>query len=235
MNQVLTNPETLGDARARDTEPEAKARTSSSKANSRARTFAPSKTQILILLGTLVFVVSHFFLWWELRLNAPQFPDGLFIQATSYEIQDSPKTPFNDIREVNGLNHYIGMMELEGAAQFEMAMAIPAIVVFTALAIAAVFWIGEKRWAPLLLIPIIIFPWAYLADLFFWLRYAGQNLDPMAAITLPPFTPTVWGVGEIMQFSTQAYFQAGWYMAVAAGIIMLVAIVMHFRSNPEEK
>ncbi len=126
------------------------------------------------------------------------------------------------------------MMELEGAAQFEMAMAIPAIVVFTALAIAAVFWIGEKRWAPLLLIPIIIFPWAYLADLFFWLRYAGQNLDPMAAITLPPFTPTVWGVGEIMQFSTQAYFQAGWYMAVAAGIIMLVAIVMHFRSNPEE-
>lgn len=186
-------------------------------------------------LGAVLFVVSHFFLWWELRLNAPQFPQGLFIQATSYEIQDSPKTPFNDIREVDGLNHYIGMMSLGDAAEIEMMMAIPAIILFTILAIAAVFLANKKKWAPLLTIPIIVFPWVYLADLFYWLRYAGQNLDPMAAITLPPFTPTVWGTGVIMQFSTQAYFQLGWYLAVVAGLICLAAIILNLRRRPEAK
>ncbi len=205
------------------------------KGDVKAKSFTLSKTQILVLLGTAIFVVSHFFLWWELRLNAPQFPGGLFIQATSYEIQDSPKTPFNDIREVDGLNHYIGMMELGEAAKVEMMMAIPAIIIFTIMAIAAVVLMNRKRWAPLLLVPIIVFPWVYLADLFFWLRHAGQNLDPMAAITLPPFTPTVWGTGEIMQFSTQAYFQFGWYMAVAAGVICLIAIVLHLSRKPEAK
>lgn len=214
-----------------DSRPKSNSSEHTSAESAKSSAFALSKTQIFILLGTVIFVVSHFFLWWELRLNAPQFPSGLFIQATSYEIQDSPKTPFNDIREVDGLNHYIGMMSLGEAAQIEMAMAIPAIVIFTILGVAAAFW--KKRWAPLLTVPIILFPWVYLADLFFWLRYAGHNLDPMAAITLPPFTPRVLGTGEIMQFSTQAYVQPGWYMAVAAGILCLVAIIRTFRRKPD--
>src|SRR5690606_20498772 len=115
-----------------------------------------SKTRIMILFGTVMFAISHFFLWWELKLVAPQFPGGLFIQATSFEIQDSPKTPFNDIREVDGLNHYIGMMSLCDAATLEMSIAIPAIILFSILGIVAVVW--KKRWAPLLAVPIVIFP-----------------------------------------------------------------------------
>jgi copper chaperone NosL len=196
----------------------------------KARVSALSRVQILLLLGTALFVVSHFFLWWELRLNAPQFPTGLFIQATSYEIQPSPKTPFNDIREVDGLNHYIGMMSLGDAAQLEMSVAIPAIIIFTILGLAAVFW-TKKWWAPLLAIPIVLYPLVYLADLGFWLWYAGNNLDPMAAITLPPFTPRVLGTGQIMQFSTQAYLQIGWYIGAAAGILCLIAIILSMKNR----
>lgn len=187
--------------------------------------------KMLLILGTVVFVVSHFFLWWELKLVAPQFPGGLFIQATSYEIQDSPKTPFNDIREVDGLNHYIGMMSLGDAAQVEMSIAIPAIIIFALLGVAAVIW--KHKWASLLTIPIILFPFVYLADLAYWLWYAGHNLDPMAAITLESFTPQVLGTGKIAQFSTVATFQPGWYIAAAASVICLVAIILNLRKGPE--
>ncbi|MCA9832872.1 MAG: cytochrome C [Thermomicrobiales bacterium] len=193
----------------------------------RSRSFSLSMVQMLILLGTVLFAISHFFVWWELRLNAPQFPTGLFIEATSFEIRDSDKTRFNDIREVDGLNHYIGMMSLGDAAKFEMSVAIPAIVLFVAMGIVAAFW--RRRWSSLLVLPIVLFPWVYLADLFYWLWYAGHNLDPMAAITLESFTPRVLGHGKIAQFSTDAEFRIGWYIALAACVVCLVAILVDMR------
>lgn len=186
---------------------------------------------MMIALGTILFAVSHFFLWWELRLNAPQFPKGLFIQATSYEIQDSPKTSFNDIDQVDGLNHYIGMMSLGDAAKIEMSIAIPAIIAFVVLGIVAVVW--KSRWSSLLAIPIVLFPFVYLADLMYWLWYAGHNLDPMAAITIDPFTPRVLGTGHIAQFSTTATLQTGWYIALVASIICLVAIILERKRKSE--
>ncbi|MCO5215701.1 MAG: cytochrome C [Thermomicrobiales bacterium] len=201
------------------------------ESRSEGKRLSLSRQQILILVGTIVFAVSHFFLWWELRLNAPQFPKGLFIQATSYEIQDSPKTSFNDIDQVDGLNHYIGMMSLGDAAQFEMSIAIPAIILFVILGIVAVVW--KSRWSAILTLPIVIFPFVYLADLTYWLWYAGHHLDPMAAITIDAFTPRVLGTGHIAQFSTTASFQPGWYIALAASVICLVAIVMSLKRKPD--
>ena len=227
MSQVLSQSDA-----APELAPEESSTTDvASETSAKGKSSFLSKAKIFILLGTVLFVISHFFLWWELKLVAPQFPGGLFIQATSYEIQDSPKTPFNDIREVDGLNHYIGMMSLGDAAQLEMAVAIPAIIVFTILGIAALIW--RNKWAPLLTIPIIMFPFVYLADLAYWLWYAGHNLDPMAAITLEAFTPQVLGTGTIAQFSTVAVFQPGWYIAAAASVACLVGIILHLRRKPE--
>lgn len=227
MSQVISQTDTTPQVA-----PEESGTTDSvAQASAKSKSSFLSKTKIIILLGTVLFVVSHFFLWWELKLVAPQFPGGLFIQATSYEIQDSPKTPFNDIREVDGLNHYIGMMSLGDAAQIEMSIAIPAIILFAILGVVAVVW--RNKWAPLLTIPIILFPFVYLADLAYWLWYAGHNLDPTAAITLEAFTPQVLGEGKIAQFSTVAVFQPGWYIAAAAAAFCLVAIILHFRRKPD--
>lgn len=121
------------------------------------------------------------------------------------------------------------MMSLGDAAQIEMSLAIPAIIIFTALGFLAAFW--EKKWASLLALPILLYPWVYVLDLALWLRYAGHNLDPTAAITIDPFTPVLWGTGEIAQFSTNAGFTTGWYLAVAAGISCVVGIFLAIRRN----
>lgn len=227
MTQVITEKTMQKETRSQGSSTVKIDSQSKSKSAAKSGFLAISKTRIMILFGTVMFAISHFFLWWELKLVAPQFPGGLFIQATSFEIQDSPKTPFNDIREVDGLNHYIGMMSLGDAAKLEMSIAIPAIILFSILGIVAVVW--KKRWAPLLAVPIVIFPFVYLADLMYWLWYAGHNLDPMAAITLEAFTPRALGTGKIAQFSTVAQFQAGWYIAAAAAVVCLVGIVLSVR------
>lgn len=227
MSSTLSNSETTSPVAA---ENEAATRVSD-KPKSESKILSVPLVQALVLIGTFLFAASHLLLWWELELVAPQFPGGLYVQATSYEIQESPKTPFNDINEVDGLNHYIGMMSLGDAAQLEMSIAIPAIIVLIVLGVAAFIW--RSRWSALLTIPIVVFPFAYWADLQFWLWYAGNNLDDTAAITLEPFTPPAIGTGTIAQFSTVSSFQPGWYVAAAAAAVCLAAIILSIVRKPE--
>ena len=71
--------------------------------------------------------------------------------------------------------------------------------------------------------PIIIYPIVFVADLFGWLYYAGHSLYPYAPLSssIKPFTPRIVGVGTIGQFSTEAYFMAGFYLAVIAALVVL--------------
>ena len=81
-------------------------------------------------------------------------------------------------------------------------------------------------------IPIIIYPIAFAVDLFLWLRYAGNSLDPNAPLSssIEPFTPHILGVGTIGQFSTEAMFQIGFFLALLATILVLVATIVWRRN-----
>jgi copper chaperone NosL len=179
----------------------------------------------LILLSTLLFAISHIWKYWELRLNAPQYPGGLFVSVYTHDVR-------GDVREVDGLNHYIGMAPLAEAAQFERAIAPYAIVVFVILGIVAAFL--PRSWAPLLTVPIILFPFVVFIDLFAWLYYFGHNLDPTAALSgaIEEFTPAILGRGVVGQFSTDATMGLGWWIAVVASVIAIVAIILNYRKAP---
>lgn len=131
------------------------------------------------------------------------------------------------MREIDGLNHYIGMKPLEEAARIERSLA-PIAMVIIGLMILGVALIHSK-WFALLAIPAMLFPLIFLGDLWIWLWYYGNNLDPTAALSssIKPFTPTVLGTGHVGQFSTIATLQIGWYMALAAAV--LTAVGLHYR------
>jgi copper chaperone NosL len=179
----------------------------------------------LVLLSTLLFAISHIWKYWELRLNAPQYPGGLFVSVYTHDVR-------GDVREVDGLNHYIGMAPLAEAAEIERAVAPYAIVVFVILGLVAAFL--PRRWAPLLTIPIILFPFVVFIDLFAWLYYFGHNLDPTAALSgaIEEFTPAILGRGVVGQFSTDAMMGLGWWVALAASIVAIVAIILNYRKAP---
>jgi len=174
----------------------------------------------LLIAAAALLAVSTLLPYWRIRLNAPQYPNGLFVIVYVNHME-------GDVREVDGLNHYIGMAPLEQAANIERSLA-PIAMAIIALMIISVAFIHSK-WFAMLAIPAMLFPFIFLADMWVWLWYYGNHLDPTAALSsaIKPFTPAILGTGVVGQFSTTAALQIGWYLALLAAI--LSGIGLHYR------
>ena len=174
----------------------------------------------LLIAAAAVLAISTFLPYWRMRLNAPQYPSGLFVTVYVNHME-------GDVAEIDGLNHYIGMAPLNDAAEIERAIA-PIAMVVIGLMIVGVAFIHSK-WLAVFAIPAMTFPFIFIADLWVWLWYYGNNLDPTAALSgaIKPFTPAVLGTGFVGQFSTTAVLQPGWYLALAAAI--LAGFGLHYR------
>lgn len=187
-----------------------------------------SPLRFAALIAAAVLLIASILLpYWSITLHAPQYPGGLTVDAYTYKLT-------GDVSEVDGLNHYIGMMELGEAAKIERAISRFAIPVVALLAVASFF--VQSRWRWLLVLPVIVYPFIFMADLFAWLYYAGHSLDPHAALSssIKEFTPRLFGTGKIGQFSTEASFGNGFYLAAAAAAIVVVATLIS-RSKRDER
>jgi hypothetical protein len=178
---------------------------------------------LLFMLARTMLLISIFVPYWHMELDAPQYPDGLFLTAFVNHLT-------GDVREIDGLNHYIGMRPLGEAAALERTLSVWVIVAMTLLVEGAAF--VHSRWAVLLAVPAILFPIAFLADLRFWMSNFGQNLDPSAPLSssVKPFTPTLLGEGVIGQFRTYAELGWGWWLAVGCAALTIVGFWFHRRA-----
>lgn len=175
---------------------------------------------ILFGIAAILLIISIFLPYWEMELLAPQYPKGLHITAYANRLT-------GDVFEIDGLNHYIGMRPLEEAAQFEKSVSVIGITALSLLILAAVF--VHTKWVVLLVLPAILMPVLFLADLQYWLWKFGTDLDPTAPLSsaIKPFVPTVLGRGIIAQFETIATPGTGLYLAIIASTLCMVGLYFH--------
>ncbi|MFW5942323.1 MAG: cytochrome C [Chloroflexota bacterium] len=178
---------------------------------------------LLLGLAAVFLLISIFLPYWKMTLLAPQYPGGLEVEVYVNRLT-------GDVAEVDGLNHYIGMRPLDEAAQLERSVSIAAITMLSLLLLAAIFI--HTKWVTLLALPALLMPYLFLADMYFWMRNFGMNLDPTAPLSgaIDPFVPPIWGEGVVGQFRTVATFQPGLYLAFASGILIIVALYFHRRA-----
>ncbi|MCK6477280.1 MAG: hypothetical protein L6Q35_10660, partial [Phycisphaerales bacterium] len=178
---------------------------------------------LILSLARVLLLVSIFFPYWHMELQAPQYPDGLYLTAHVNYLS-------GDVDEIDGLNHYIGMRKLEDAASLERATAVWMILAMTLLmeGAAAV----HSPWALVLVLPAVLFPAGFIADLQFWLASHGHNLDPKAPLSssVKPFVPPALGTGVIGQFKTIATLGSGWWLSLGGSVLTLVALIFHRRA-----
>lgn len=178
-----------------------------------------------VFLGLAAFclIVSIFQPYWRMKLLAPQYPGGLEVQVYVNQMT-------GDVDEIDGLNHYIGMRPLGEAAQLERSLSIYAISVLSLLIVAAI-WVHTK-YAALLALPALLYPAIFLADMYFWMRNFGLNLDPTAALSgaIEPFVPPILGEGLVGQFKTVASVDSGFYLALLASALIFVGLYFHRRA-----
>ena len=175
---------------------------------------------ITLSLARVCLLASLFLPYWHMELKAPQYPKGLHLTAFVNRVE-------GHVREINGLNHYIGMRKLEDAAKLEKALSVWGIIAMVLLVEGATFI--HSRWAALFVLPAILFPAFFLLDMHWWMKDFGLNLDPRAPLSssVKPFVPTILGVGEIGQFKTIAQMGWGLYLAWAAAGLSLLALFFH--------
>ena len=130
-----------------------------------------------VLAGTALLVIAGIAPVWGTRLVAPQYPKGLSVWIYGGRAE-------GDLREINGLNHYVGMMSIDLGGIPELALWPLVIVAAGALLAAAVFLRG--RTGRLALLGLWLVPVGILADIQRWLVSYGQDLDPTAALRLDP-------------------------------------------------
>jgi len=181
------------------------------------------KPSRLLTGATLLTLISLLLPYWVLRLNAPQFPDGLTVTAYVNRLE-------GDVGELEGLNHYVGLGSFEDAAVFERSIAVFAILGLAALLVAALYI--HSRWVLVLTVPALLFPIVFLVDLQYWLYDFGHNLDPLAplAAAVGEFTPPIFGPAEIAQFDTLALPGVGLLLAFLSSGLIAYALVLHRRA-----
>ena len=174
----------------------------------------------MLMLAALLLMISIFVPYWSMKLVAPQYPKGLMVNVYINHLE-------GDVREIDALNHYLGMPPLDEGGRFERSISLVAIVTLGLLLIAGVFI--HNQWAAVLALPMLVYPFIFLADLWYILYRYGHSIDPQSALggAIDPFTPPILGEGMIGQFSTIASFELGLYLAFAAGIVVLIGLWLH--------
>lgn len=154
---------------------------------------------------------------WRMELVAPQYPAGLAMYAYGYKFADDPSTRYEDVREINNLNHYIGMKPIEGV--LEMRLFIPGIIALIAatMLLSLVTWM--RRWLRALIVAgFWVMPLFFVADLQFWLYNYGHTMNPEAPLNTGSFTPKVFGTTHVWNFHSETSFQIGFYLMVLSAL-----------------
>jgi hypothetical protein len=173
-----------------------------------------------VLLALTVFVPL-----WRMNLVAPQYPKGLVMYAYGNRFEGETEgysETFDAVKEINGLNHYIGMKPIEKVV--EMDLFIPGVLATIAGLLLASFIRWKSAFFRVLVIAGAWFlPVFFVADLQYHLYDYGHTMDPRAALSMDAFTPKVVGTTKVWNFHSETGFEIGFYLMVAAAVVITVA------------
>jgi copper chaperone NosL len=182
----------------------------------------------LLLLGAAAAVLAAIWLpLWEVRLVAPQYPEGLGLRIMSHTVEGLKP---NDVNSINVLNHYIGMRPIEPDAIPELRF-MPWILAGLAGSLVAILLRGSRR----LLLPWMLVTVALGAvgiwDFWRWEHAYGHNLDlETAAIIVPgmSYQPPLVGRKQLLNFVAAAWPGTG---AIALGLAWVAVAVAWWRTR----
>ena len=165
---------------------------------------------------------------WNLTMFAPQYPDGLRMNIYSYKLEGGRGG--QDIREINILNHYIGMQELatEDFTEFKWMPFVVGAVGLLFLRAAVHGRMGD-------LVDVAVL-YVYFASFSLWsfgykLYSYGHNLAPTAAVKVGPFMPPMFGYKKLANFEVYSYPAAGSYLLAAVVVLLIAAVALAWRDD----
>ncbi len=191
------------------------------------------KSNYLMWAAALLPLLLFVFPLWKITLEAPQYPTplGMYIH-----INDFTDANPHDIKNINLMNHYVGMKYIpEAIPEFKIFPA--GIIITTVLGLFIAFKANYK-WYLYWGILMILLSSAGLYDFYLWEHDYGHDLDPKAIMkftnpdgSVMGFQPPLFGSKDILNFTAHSYPQPGAY-SLGTGIAL--AFVGYFFGKKEK-
>ena len=182
---------------------------------------------VMTWIAVVLFLGAYAFPLWSISLDAPQYPEGMGMKIWIAKI--TGKKP-HDLKNINGLNHYIGMKEIHAESIPELRF-MKFIVGFLML-FGAVAAVTRKRSVLVAWVIVsIVVALAGLADFYRWSYDYGHDLDPDAPIKVPGMTyqPPLIGSKQLLNITATSLPGLGGIMMMAGVALGFVAVVMEWR------
>ncbi len=187
--------------------------------------------RLLVIASAIVLLIAFVFPIWSMTFTSTQYPDGLrlYIYATRLAGEITPNR--DDLKEINDLNHYIGMRPLQ-ESDFPEFTYLPFVFgILMLLALRAVVLGKTSKLADLFVLTSYVGIFSLL-DFYNKLYSYGHNLDPHAAIKVDPFTPPLFGTNQLAQFTVDSYPALGSVGLFLCWALLLVVLVVQVRLLP---
>ncbi|MEP7116673.1 MAG: hypothetical protein ABI880_03785 [Acidobacteriota bacterium] len=177
------------------------------------------RARMLLMVAAALIVATFFFPLWNLTMFAPQYREGLRLDIYSYRLTGG--NDGQDVREINVLNHYIGMHELNNASFAEFQW-MPFVI--GALGLLLLRAVVHGTVAALVDVSVLFL---YFGAFSLWsfgykLYSYGHDLAPNAAVKVTPFMPPMFGYQQVANFEIYSYPRGATY-AIVGAIALLVA------------
>ncbi len=158
-----------------------------------------STSKKILLISALLLIGVFFFPLWNINLEAPQYPEGLGLRIWVNQITGLKE---NDLQNINGLNHYIGMKSINPDDIPELKIMPFAIGFMTAFGLFNAFK-GNRKFVYIWIILFLLLGAIGLYDFYMWEYNYGHNLDPNAPIKVPGMTyqPPLIGSKQLLNIN----------------------------------
>jgi len=186
--------------------------------------------RILVLIASLLLLGVFAFPLWNIRLTAPQYPEGLGMHIRINTVEGATE---NDLNNINNLNRYIGMKRIEPDAIPELRI-MPWVVIAIIVAGLATAVLAKRK---------LLYAWTAgfvslavlgLVDFWRWEYDYGHNLDNAHAIIKIPgmtYQPPLIGAKQLLNFRAVSLPATGGLLAGVALILALSALVLVWRER----
>jgi len=188
----------------------------------------PTTARVLTLVAALLLGALYVTPLWSVRLVAPQYPEGIGMDIHVNTVTGAKE---HDLRNINALNHYIGMKEIhpESIPELKYMPFILGALIAAGIIAAAV---GRRRVLGAWLAVLLIAGGAGLYDFWRWNYDYGHNLDFERAIIIIPgqtYQPPILGTRQIANFTATSYPAAGGILAGVAFLLAAAALFLSYR------
>ena len=182
--------------------------------------------RLLLVAALLCLVPTYLTPLYNMTMFAAQYQDGLRLDIYSYKLVGGHDN--QDVKEINVLNHYIGMKDLV-TEDFDEFKWLPFVIGILGLLFLRAAVLGKASHLVDVTVLYLYFGLFALWSFGYKMYQYGHNLDSTAAVRVDPFMPPMFGYKKLANFEVYSYPQLGSYGLALAALMLAAALFFAWR------